>query len=63
MDEEKILEELKETLYWNECPGNAGYPLISVSNVEHLIRLAIKKGKAAQEREAELNEIKGMSEF
>ena len=41
--QDDILKELKDDVHWNECEGNANYNLISVTNVEILIRSAIKK--------------------
>ena len=36
------MSEVKESVCWNECEGNAGYKLISVANVELLLEKAIK---------------------
>jgi len=49
IDEEKILEKAKDSVWWNECNGNAGYKLISTDNVESLIACAIKDTKYAMQ--------------
>ena len=49
---EIIKEELKESIYWNVCDGNAGYKLISTCNVELLIDKAIDRAKEEEIKRA-----------
>lgn len=43
-------KEIKESIYWNECDGNAGYKLISVRNVEGILNLIEQQDKELIEK-------------